>query len=68
MHTEVISIDKIKREAQAAVALFDDVNDACPYPFSSEAGQIYREEFIWQRSVCRARDNAAAQRAAKKSP
>jgi hypothetical protein len=49
--TGVYSIDKIKTQAREAAAKYTDVNDACPYPFQTTAGHIFREEFLWVRSV-----------------
>lgn len=42
---ELISIERIRREAQAAATRYSDVNDACPYPFLSDAGHAFRAEF-----------------------
>jgi hypothetical protein len=41
----IIPIDRIKQEARQAAGQFADVNAACPYPFTTEAGRIFREEF-----------------------
>jgi len=41
----IISIDQIKREATAAAVKYSDVNDACPYPFATEAGQVFKSAF-----------------------
>lgn len=41
----VISIEQIEREAQLAAQHYANVNDACPYPFATEAGRIYKQSF-----------------------
>jgi hypothetical protein len=38
-------IEKIKREAQEAAKRHSDVNDACPYPFHSDAGHAFSAFF-----------------------
>lgn len=52
------SAQHVQREAQAAAGHFTDVNAACPYPFTTEAGRIFRDEFIWCRSVIDAKAQA----------
>ncbi|APW38993.1 hypothetical protein RD110_18745 [Rhodoferax koreense] len=63
MFIEVLTPDEIKREAQTAVVSHDNVNDACRFPFDSEAGRIFREEFLWIRSVLNAKATADAEKA-----
>ena len=61
MPEQIVNIEAIKTQARAAVATHRDVNDACPYPFHTEAGRIFRDEFVWVRSVCDAKEAAAQQ-------
>lgn len=42
---------QIEAEASAAAQTYDDVNAACPYPFDTEAGRIFRAAFLAQRSA-----------------
>lgn len=49
-HT-IISIDKVRREAREAAQHYSDVNDACPYPFCTEAGRVFRSEFNTHRAA-----------------
>ena len=49
MPESIQSIDRIKAEAQRAAQQYTDVNDACPYPFYSDAGRIFKAEFTKQR-------------------
>jgi hypothetical protein len=45
MTEPVVSIDSVKQEAAAAAQRYTNVNDACPYPFYSEAGRLFKQEF-----------------------
>lgn len=47
----IMSIERIRQEARAAAQRFADINDACPYPFATEAGRIFREEFAAVRTA-----------------
>ena len=46
----ILSIARIRQEAHDAAKHFDDVNAACPYPFGSEAGRVFREQFLATRA------------------
>ncbi len=39
------AIISIAQQAQAAAATYDNVNDACPYSFYTEAGRVFKREF-----------------------
>ena len=39
----------VAREAREAALHYVDVNAACPHPFDSLAGRIFREEFLAER-------------------
>jgi len=39
------STDDICAEAQKAAWLYDDINDACPYPFGTVAAATFRAAF-----------------------
>lgn len=41
-----VSASMIEREARTAAAAGRTLNDACPYPFSSSAGQHFKAIFI----------------------
>lgn len=41
MPEPIVPIDRLQTEATAAARQYADVNDACPYPFSSAAGQLF---------------------------
>ena len=45
MTEPIIPIDRIKSEARAAAARYENVNDACPYSFYTDAGRIFKSEF-----------------------
>jgi hypothetical protein len=51
MAHEVIPIERIKREAHESAQRFKNVNDACPYPFQSAAGQVFKEAFYIAREA-----------------
>lgn len=46
MSEPIVSIEKIKREAQAAALVYHDVNDACPYPFGTAAATEFKRAFM----------------------
>lgn len=41
----IVAKDTIEREARAAARQGLSLNDACPYPFGSEAGQHFRKVY-----------------------
>ena len=48
MHTQ--SISKIEAEAIAATLKYSTVADACPYPFDSTHGRIFKRAFHLERA------------------
>jgi len=51
MPDPIISRERLEREARAAAKTYDNVNDACPYPFHDDAGRIFADEFKRARAV-----------------
>lgn len=51
MTEPVVSIDTIKRQAKDAAHKFANVNDACPYPFHTQAGQLFKATFLAARTA-----------------
>lgn len=45
----IVSIERIKRLAQERAAQYSDVNDACPYPFFTGAGRLFKQFFLQAR-------------------
>lgn len=45
MTEPIISLARIEQEAKAAAKTYDNVNDACPYPFSTKAGREFKAAF-----------------------
>ena len=45
MAGEIIPLDRIRREAIEAAARFSTVNEACPYPFGTDAAHAFCSEF-----------------------
>ena len=45
MTEPVVSIDLVKQQAADAALVYTDINEACPYPFYSEAGRLFKKEF-----------------------
>jgi len=41
-----IDVQRIQAEAQKAAYFYDDINDACPHPFASVEGVIFKEAFL----------------------
>ena len=50
MSEPIASLKSILIEATKAARHYVDVNDACPYPFMSEAGRLYRNAFNAERN------------------
>lgn len=51
MTEPIVSRERIEREARAAAKTYDQVNDACPYPFGTQAGQVFKAEFLRARGA-----------------
>jgi hypothetical protein len=51
MAEPIIPIAQIEREAAEAAKRFDDINDACPYPFDSDAGRAFKVAFTAARQT-----------------
>jgi hypothetical protein len=49
MHEEIKSIEAIEREAKEAARQYDNINDACPYSFYTDAGQAFKKAFQKER-------------------
>lgn len=45
MPEPVIEIERLRAEAQDAATRYSNVNDACPYPFHSDAGHAFSAFF-----------------------
>ena len=45
-NTTPIDPDVIRAEAQKDAWLYDDINDACPHPFNTVEGVIYKDAFL----------------------
>lgn len=41
-----LDLEMIKSEAQKAAWNYDNVNDACPYPFATLAGATFKQAFL----------------------
>lgn len=44
--TTMIDKDHIQAQARSAARHYSTMLEACPYPFGSEAGRVFKEEFI----------------------
>lgn len=49
MPEPIVSIERIEAEARKAATEYDDINDACPYSFYTEAGRTFRRVFMAER-------------------
>ena len=47
---DIIPIARIEREAIAAARQHSCVNAACPYPFGSAAGRLFKQVFLLAQS------------------
>lgn len=45
----IVPIESIKRMAEERAAQYSDVNDACPYPFFTGAGRLFKQFFLQAR-------------------
>lgn len=59
MPHEIISLDRIEREAKAAAKKYSNINDACPHPFQSAAGKAFKKAFLTAREAIDAKTIAA---------
>ena len=57
-NTTMIDKDHIQAQARSAARKFATLNEACPYPFSSEAGSVFKEAFLAARAGMQAVDTA----------
>lgn len=46
MSEPIVSIARIEQQAREAAAKYNNINDACPYPFYSPAGRAFKAEFM----------------------
>jgi hypothetical protein len=62
----IIPISRIEREANAAALQHSDLNAACPYPFDTGAGRLFKQFFLLARenltqtTVCAGPTNASS--------
>ena len=54
MQEPIISRERLEREARAAAKTYDNINDACPYPFGTDAAHQFTAEFKRARAVINA--------------
>ena len=54
MPAQIISRERVEREARAAAHTYDNVNDACPYPFGEDSGHTFAAEFKRARAIINA--------------
>lgn len=51
---EIVAIDAVIRAAKDAAERGLTLNDACPWPFDSTAGQLFKREFIFHKAALEA--------------
>ena len=49
-----LEIERVRTEAQKAAWEFDTLNEACPYPFATVKGVIFKEAFLTAQAEQRA--------------
>lgn len=50
MPEPVISIERLRAEAQDAATRYSDINAACPYPFHTDAAHAFKAYFLEARA------------------
>lgn len=55
MTEQIIPIATIQREAKLAAQKYSDINDACPYPFGTDAAHHFKAAFKAERQVIEAK-------------
>lgn len=45
MNQPIVCRARIQQKARSAATTYNDVNDACPYPFGTEAADLFKAEF-----------------------
>lgn len=58
-HPFELDIEAIKKEAQEAAFFHDNINAACPYPFATMAGAVFKEAFLAAQTAMDAAANPA---------
>lgn len=53
-YSEIVAIDAVRRVAKEAAERGLLLNDACPWPYDSSAGQFFKREFIFHRAALEA--------------
>lgn len=51
MTEPIVSLDTIRQQAAKAAQIYGNVNDACPYPFSTQAGREFKAAFELARNA-----------------
>lgn len=57
MAGEIISRERIEREARDAASRYGDMNAACPYPWGTDAAHAFREVFNAERARLQPRES-----------
>ena len=50
-NTPELDAERIKKEAQEAAFFHDHINAACPYPFGTAHGQLFKAAFIEAKQI-----------------
>ncbi|MDM0011966.1 hypothetical protein QTH87_05875 [Variovorax sp. J22P168] len=51
---EIVAIDTVRRIAKETAEHGLELNDACPWPFDSAAGRLFKNEFIFHKAALEA--------------
>ena len=49
MPLTIIPIARVEREARQAAQKYNCIDDACPYPFDTDAGKLFKQFFLQAR-------------------
>lgn len=56
----IISIARLEREANQAATRYTDIDAACPYPFDTNAGKLFKEFFLLAHEKAKKNDPCAS--------
>lgn len=59
MAEPIISRERIESQARSAARMYSNVNDACPYPWATDAARLFKAEFSRARIELEAGDSSS---------
>ncbi len=68
MPEPIVSRANVEAKARAAAKTYDDINDACPYPFGTDAAHYFCAEFKRARAIINAANYSNTNKTAPVAP